>query len=146
MSNLNLPEGMADTLENQLANALHSLSIHILRDARKNDVTSGLTPERLSILSILVYAGSKTVNQLASMEQVSAPAITRIVKSLEKEGYVIKAKSRADQRVVFVSATRKSIVLIEQTRSQRIERIVSKVRELSSEQQTQLQALLNLLG
>ncbi len=146
MSNLNLPEGVADTLENQLASALHSLSIHILRDARKNDVTSGLTPERLSILSILVYTGSKTVNQLASMEQVSAPAITRIVKSLEKEGYVIKAKSRADQRVVFVSATRKSIVLIEQTRSQRIERIVSKVRELSSEQQTQLHALLNLLG
>ncbi|WP_227551236.1 MarR family winged helix-turn-helix transcriptional regulator [Kangiella sp. HZ709] len=146
MSNLNLPEGMSDTLENQLANQLHSLSIHILRDARKNDLTSGLTPERLSILSILVYTGSKTVNELASMEQVSAPAITRTVKSLEKEGYVIKAKSRADQRVVFVSATRKSIVLMEQTRTKRIERIVNKVSQLNAEQQTELQTLLELLN
>ncbi|MRX27111.1 MarR family transcriptional regulator [Kangiella sp. HZ709] len=137
---------MSDTLENQLANQLHSLSIHILRDARKNDLTSGLTPERLSILSILVYTGSKTVNELASMEQVSAPAITRTVKSLEKEGYVIKAKSRADQRVVFVSATRKSIVLMEQTRTKRIERIVNKVSQLNAEQQTELQTLLELLN
>lgn len=146
MSNLPLPTGMEDTSANQLANQLHSFAIHLLREARKSDLATGLTPERLSILSILVYAGSKTVNELAEMEQVSAPAITRIVKNLEKDGYVIKAKSKNDQRVVFVSATRKTKVLMEQARSERIERIQQKTKKLSEQQLSELSELLKKMG
>ncbi len=145
MSNIRLPKGLEKSDRNALANNLHSIAIHILRDARKTDLQSGLTPERLSILSILVYVGSKTVNEIAEMEQVSAPAITRIVKSLEKDGYVIKAKSRADQRVVFVSATRKSISLMEQARKQRVERVSEQLKQLSSKQVSDLTELLSLI-
>ncbi len=142
MSNLPLPQGMNSSQTNQLANQLHSLAIHLLRDARKTDLATGLTPERLSILSVLVYVGSKTVNQLADMEQVSAPAITRSVKSLEKDGYVIKAKSKTDQRVVFVSATRKSKQLMEQARKRRVEKISKLINVLSQQQIEELQVLL----
>ncbi len=145
MSNLPIPDGMAETNTNLLANELHSLAIYLLRDARKSDLTTGLTPERLSILSILVYVGSKTVNELAEMEQVSAPAITRIVKSLEKDGYVIKAKSKTDQRVVFVSATRKSKSLMEQARSERVARIAPQLKHLTEEQKESFRVLAKLV-
>ncbi|WP_251360080.1 MarR family winged helix-turn-helix transcriptional regulator [Kangiella sp. TOML190] len=153
MSNLSLPtglpEGMAENPTNQLANQLHKLAIHLLRQARKQDLATGLTPERLSILSILVYVGSKTVNQLATMEQVSAPAITRIVKNLEKDGYVIKAKSKTDQRVVYVSATRKSKKLMEQARKKRIEAIAESLESAQPQEltkfKTDIEALSSLL-
>lgn len=103
---------------NQLANQIYSLTIDIWRDVKKNELATGLTTERLSILSILVNFGSKTINELADIEQVSAPAITRIVKGLEKDGYVIKAKSKTDQRVIFVSATRKTKLLLHKIKEQ----------------------------
>lgn len=103
----------------------------------KTDGQSRLTRERFAILIILVYQGSKTVNQIADIEQVSAPAITRIVKGLEKDGYVIKAKSKTDQRVVFVSATRKSKMLLQQVKEQSMSGLQNKL-ESFSEQELQL--------
>lgn len=129
-----LPSSIADNETNQVANRLHSLAIHLLRGARKHDIETGLSPERLSILSILVYVGPKTVNQLAELEQVSAPAITRTVKGLEKQGLIFKARARDDQRVVYVSATTKSRELMEQARAKRIEQIANQIEGLDSEQ------------
>lgn len=145
MSNINSPVQNPSNPSNQLASQLYSLSSHILRDTKKSELATGLTPERLSILSILVSLGSKTVNELAEMEQVSAPAITRIVKSLEKDGYVIKAKSRADQRVVFVSATRKSKALLQQVTEQSIDQLGSKIEMLSTQEIKTLSSLLERL-
>ncbi|AOE50105.1 MarR family winged helix-turn-helix transcriptional regulator [Kangiella sediminilitoris] len=84
------------------------------------DIEKGmeLTQERLEILFVLVNQGPQTINQLAEIEQVSAPAITRTVKALEKLGYAIKSRSKTDQRVVYVAPTRKSQQTIEAIRTQ----------------------------
>ncbi len=146
MSNLFIPKGLDDSLENQLANRLHSLSIHLLRDARKNDVETGLTPQRLSLLSILVYVGDKTINQLAKMEQVSAPAITRNIKSLEKMAYITKTRKKQDKRIVLVSATQKSRETLEKARKARIERIADIIRQLEPSKQQELLELVDLIS
>lgn len=127
----------------QLANQVYTLATGVLRDAKRSELTSGLTSERLSILSLLVNFGSKTVNEIAEVEQVSAPAITRIVKGLEKDGYVIKAKSKTDQRVVFVSATRKTKMLLQQIKQ---ESMVSLKNKLNTFSDSELQALTNFLS
>jgi hypothetical protein len=44
---------MPENLLNNVANQLHALSVHLLRQARISDREAGLTPERLSLLSIL---------------------------------------------------------------------------------------------
>lgn len=102
-----------------IAERLLSLANHLSGDSRKNSLKSGLTAERLSILAILAGSGPQTINKLAEMEQVSAPAITRTVKSLEKQGYVIKSRSKTDQRVVYVAPTRKSQQLLDQARREK---------------------------
>ena len=45
---------------------LHSAAIHLLRGLRAADRASGLTPARLSALSVLVFGGPCTLGELAA--------------------------------------------------------------------------------
>lgn len=125
-----LPAGGKPSKLLSTANALHSLSIHLLRRAREADKQSGLSPERLSLLSILTYAGPQTINRLAEMEQVSAPAISRIVTALEKEKLTTRKRDRNDARIVFVSATTKGKRLVDDGRRRRLDIIAKALSSL----------------
>ena len=56
----------------ETARDLNSAAIHLLRGMRAVDRSSGLTPARLSALSVLVFGGPCTLGQLARTEDVSA--------------------------------------------------------------------------
>src|SRR4030095_3187123 len=79
------------------ADRFHSAAIHALRYARREDEASGLSPARLSALSVLVFAGSKTIGELAAAEQVRPPTMSTIVDGLERDGLVKRAADRADR-------------------------------------------------
>lgn len=113
------------------ANALHSLSIHLLRRARAADKETGLSPERISLLSVLNFVGPQTVGALAEIEDVSAPAISRIVSALETLGLAKRERARADARQVLVCATAKGRRLVERGRRGRIEIIAEALAVLS---------------
>jgi DNA-binding MarR family transcriptional regulator len=125
-----VPEGLPEDLRHEVANRLHSIAIHLLRKARISDRETGLTPERLSLLSVLAYAGPKSITELAAIEMVSLPAITRIVNYLEGLGLVERDRTSDDGRVVRVVATRKGKKLMEEGRRRRVERIASELTEL----------------
>ena len=125
-----LPAGVDDAPVLHLANRLHSAAIHLLRWARTFDRETGLSPERLSILSVLTFAGPKTVSQLAEAEQVSAPAISRILNGLEADELVTRERSEHDRRVVHVRVTRAGRRLINQARARRLQRIASRLERL----------------
>lgn len=127
-----LPAGAKDSALMQTANALHSLSIRLLRRARAADKESGLSPERLSLLSVLAYAGPQSVNRLAEIEGVSAPAISRIVTALEALGLAQRRRRREDARSVAVRATAKGRRLVESGRRRRLEMIARELARLSA--------------
>jgi len=133
-----LPEGLDDLPLTRTANALHSLSIHLLRRAREADKESGLSPERLSLLSVLTYAGPLSVTRLSELESVSLPAISRIVSALEERGLVKRTRSREDARAVSVKATAKGRRLMEKGRRRRLEIIARDLSQLSKSDQQQL--------
>lgn len=118
-----LPAGLEDSQAARAANALHSLSIHILRRARRVDKETGLGPERLSLLSVLAFAGPRSVSGLAEIEGVSLPAISRIVSALEKLGLTLRERGRGDGRAVIVRATAKGRRVVERGRRRRVELI-----------------------
>jgi len=126
-----LPAGVKNSELMQTANALHSLSIHILRQARKADKKSGLSPERLSLLSVLTYAGPQSINRLSEIEAVSAPAISRIVSSLESLDLLKRVRNQDDARTVTVHATAKGRRLMETGRRRRLETIASELSQLN---------------
>ena len=87
------------------AAALHSAAIHLLRRLRRSDADSGLSPARLSVLSILVFAGDSTPGQLARMEQVRPPTMTGLIQGLESDGLVQRLAHKRDGRALTIRAT-----------------------------------------
>ena len=65
-----------------VASDLNSAAIHLLRGLRATDRTAGLTPARLSALSVIVFGGPCTLGRLARAEDVAGPTMTRIVDGL----------------------------------------------------------------
>ena len=115
----------------ETADRLHSIAIHLLRRARQEDRATGLTPERLSLLSVLVYAGAKTVSELAEIEMISLPAVTRTLNALQAGGLVRRVRSTTDRRQVLVHATDRGRELMDQGRRRRVDRIVRELESLS---------------
>lgn len=140
-----LPAGAPDNDLMNTANSLHSLSIHLLRRARIADKESGLSPERLSLLSVLTYAGPQSVNALSRIESVSAPAISRIVTALEALKLAKRQRSSADARTVIIQATAKGRKLMETGRRRRLEYIAEELKKLNAQDKTQLKKISAIL-
>src|SRR5688572_359352 len=88
-----------------VAARLHAAAIHLLRRARRQDVALGIGPTQASALSVLVFSGPKRLGELAALEQVRPPTMTRVIASLEASGFVTRAADPADGRSQIVSAT-----------------------------------------
>ncbi len=95
------------------------------------DRVTGLSAERLSVLSVLAFAGPKTASELARAEMVSRPAITRILKSLEELGLVKRETDKEDRRQVVVRATDKGRRIMEAGRRRRVARIAAELSGLA---------------
>lgn len=114
-----MDDGRAETAER-----LHSVAIHLLRAVRGDDPLTGLSPARLSALSVLVYGGARTIGELAAAEQVRPPTMTRLVAALEADGYARRERSPSDGRAVVVRATDRARTALERARARRVERLV----------------------
>jgi DNA-binding MarR family transcriptional regulator len=116
------------------ADRFHSAAIHALRYARREDEASGLSPARLSALSVLVFAGSKTIGELATAEQVRPPTMSAIVDGLERDGLVKRAADAHDRRVVRVHASAKGKRVLERARERRIAALADRLSHLDPAQ------------
>ena len=111
----------------EVAERLHSAAIHLLRLLRREDVASGVSPARLSALSVLVFGGPRTVGELAAAEQVRSPTMSRLVADLEREGLVCRAPSVGDGRAVVVTATAKGRRVLMAGRGRRVAALASRL-------------------
>jgi DNA-binding MarR family transcriptional regulator len=103
-----------------LANRLHSAAIHLLRAVSRVDAESGLSPARLSALSVIVVRGPLTMTELAGIERVSPATITSTVTGLESAGLAARARTGSDARQVTVSATTAGRTLLRAARLRRL--------------------------
>src|SRR5438445_3264537 len=88
-----------------LADRLHSAAIHLLRLVRVQDAATGVAPARLSALSVIVFGGPVSLNDLARAEQVRPPTMSRIVDALEAKGLARRRTNQQDRRAVLIEAT-----------------------------------------
>jgi DNA-binding MarR family transcriptional regulator len=88
-----------------VADRLHSAAIHLLRRLRVEDEALGISAPRLSALSVLVFVGPMRIGELAHLEQVEPPTMTRLVDGLERDGYVTRSPDPDDARAVTVEPT-----------------------------------------
>jgi DNA-binding MarR family transcriptional regulator len=133
-----LPAGLPKDGHHETANVLHSAAVRLLRAARAADADLDLDGPRASLLSVLVFARPQSVTKLAQLEQVSAPAITKMVSVLESAGLVQRERSETDRRVVLVSATPAGKRLLERGRAARVRAIAALLADAT---EAQLQTL-----
>jgi DNA-binding MarR family transcriptional regulator len=114
------------------ADRLHSVAIHLLRRVRQQDINSGVGPAQLSALSVLVFAGPKTLGALAAAEQVKPPTMSRIVAGLKRRRLVEVTRDPHDTRRTHIRSTPKGTRLLQQARLRRIESLAGILTILTS--------------
>ena len=93
--------------ETELSKLLDLTASRITRQTKSNWARAELTPARRSVLSVLIQKGSMSVTQLAGIEGVRVPTMTNLVKSLEKNAYIIRRVDKQDGRVRRIQITRR---------------------------------------
>jgi DNA-binding MarR family transcriptional regulator len=116
----------------EVAARLHSAAIHLLRRVRRDDPLMELTPARASVLSVLVFGGPRSPGELAAIEQVAAPTMTKLVNGLARDGYVRKRSHPDDGRAVVITATAKAKRALQAGRRRRIRLLQALFEELSA--------------
>jgi DNA-binding MarR family transcriptional regulator len=117
-----------------IADALHSAAIRLLRLVRVEDARSGIGPAQLSALSVLVFGGTKALNELAAMEQVRPPTMSRIVESLVKQGLAKRVTDEHDRRAIQITPTAKGKKLLMEGRSRRVRALTQRIERLNKEE------------
>jgi DNA-binding MarR family transcriptional regulator len=114
-----------------VADRLHSAALHLLRRLRTEDDALGISPPRLSALSVVVYAGPIGVSALAAAEGVAAPTMSRLLDGLERDGLIARGSDPGDARGVLIRATPKGSRTLIQGRRRRVQTLAAGLRDLS---------------
>lgn len=97
------------------------LRLAVLRVARRmrQQANAGVTASQLSVLATVERHGPVGLKELAAIERVQPPSITRIVAALEDAGLVVRAVSSHDRRAAVVSLTTDGKHALNKVRRQR---------------------------
>ena len=129
----------------QTADRLHSAAIHLLRRLRVRDRESGIGPAQLSALSVLVLGGGpRSLGELADIEQVRPPTMSRIVAGLESAG-LARRRATEDGRRVRLEATARGTKILQEGRLRRVESLAQALSSLPEEDRQRLAELADLL-
>jgi DNA-binding MarR family transcriptional regulator len=125
--------------QEELADRLHSAAIHLLRRVAAVDGRTGLSPARLSALSVVVYGGPLTMTALARAERVSAATISSTVAGLEATGLVTRSRAPGDGRTVMVQTTDRGRQVLVEGRQRRVAQLAAGLAGLPATDQAALE-------
>jgi DNA-binding MarR family transcriptional regulator len=128
----------------EVAARLRLSSTRLARQLRQK-ADAGLTPSQLSALAVICHHQPLTLGELAELERVAPPSVTKIVAKLENEGFVSRTPGPSDRRVAYVSTTPAGEALIVESRRRKTAWLTARIQELTAEQQARLAAALDVL-
>jgi DNA-binding MarR family transcriptional regulator len=118
----------------EVAALLHEQFARLTRRLRTLELPNGMTPERLSALSVVEKRGPISVTALADTEMVRPATMSRMITALVEEGLVKRGGDKNDGRGVLVSVTPKGRRTFQRAQEQRLTRFAEVVESLSDEQ------------
>ncbi len=114
------------------AERLYLVVQHLGRRLRDIDIELGVSPARFLVLAHLAFHGANNVGELAALERVSRPAMTRLVRDMERDGLVRRQADSTDGRGVVVILASKGRSLLERVRGKKIALIESEIAPLDA--------------
>jgi DNA-binding MarR family transcriptional regulator len=117
-----------------VADALRPSLLRLGRELRRESRGAGVSPEQVAILVSIKYSPGICARQLATGERVSAPAMSKLISRLERDGLVARTQSKTDRRRVGLTLTAEGQRVLRRVRSRRTAWLASRLEELDPEQ------------
>lgn len=123
-----------------LADALRPTLLQVNRELRRETRRLGVSPEQVALLVSVKYEPGIGIRELAARERISAPAMTKHVDRLERDGLVVRTPSDDDRRRVGISLTDEGARLLRRVRSRRTAWLAKRLEGLTPEELAAIEA------
>ena len=125
-----------DTPLTELAAQLRTAIVRTARALRQEAAaeTSGLTPTSVAALATIERHGPLTPSEIAAIERVKRPTITRTLGCLDREGLIDRATDPADGRSSLVSVNAAGRERLRRLRRRKNAYLARRMRDLSAEE------------
>jgi DNA-binding MarR family transcriptional regulator len=112
------------------------LRLAVLRLSRRlrQESAGEITPSQLSALTVLARHGELTLGELASIERIAPPSMTRIAARLESSGLLERRSDTADRRVARVAISPAGQRLLQEHRARGDAFVSSRLESLTAEE------------
>lgn len=109
-----------------LPNLLNFAIVKLIRFVRRADRSAPVGPAQLSALSVLYFSGAISTSQLAELEMVAQPTMSRIIGSLVDSASVVRLPHPDDARSQLLEITPLGRQIFEDARDER-SRVLQKI-------------------
>jgi DNA-binding MarR family transcriptional regulator len=133
-----------DTTE--LANRLRPVLLKLNRELRREIHSLGVTGGQVGLLVQIKTRPGIGMRELAAVERMSVPGMSKFIHKLEDAGLVQRAPVEGDQRRVGLSLTPAGHKVLRSVKSKRTAWLASRLRQLEPEQLEALDAALEPLA
>lgn len=107
--------------------------------------TSGLTPTSVAALATIERHGPLTPSEIAEIERVKRPTITRTLECLQREGLIDRARDPEDGRSSLVSVNGAGRARLRRLRGRKNAYLARRMRDLSDEEVETLERAAEIL-
>ncbi|HTU38136.1 MAG TPA: MarR family transcriptional regulator [Acidimicrobiales bacterium] len=121
------------------------IAVNRLHRRLRQESLGGLSPAQASALGSVNRHGNPTLGELAAIEQVQPPSMTRIVASLAEAGMVTRVADANDRRSARVRVTPAGERALERIRTRKNAFLLRRLDELGPDEQQQAAELVELL-
>lgn len=128
-----------------LASSIRLSVMRLARRLRAERSDTSLTLSQTAALATLDRSGPLTPGELAALERVQPPSMTRIVASLQDAGLVERRRHETDGRQVLLEASDRGRALLREDRRRREAWLARRLAELDAEERAVLRAAAPLL-
>lgn len=129
-----------------VADALRPVLLRVSRELRREARAAGISPERVALLVAIKYTPGIGIRDLAAHERISAPALTKHVDRLERDGLVVRTPSRSDKRRIGVALTEDGQRALRRVRSRRTAWLATRLRALNPDELAAVEAAIEPLS
>ncbi|MDQ1438850.1 MAG: hypothetical protein QOK43_2479 [Acidimicrobiaceae bacterium] len=136
---------MPVAVDSHLASRLRLAVARMARQLRQQTPEGEVTVSMLSALSSVERLGLVSLGELAAVERVQPPSMTRIITRLDDLGLVARETDAADRRVARVRVTPEGTRFLQRNRTRRNAFLAARLRTLAPDDVAALEAALPVI-
>lgn len=104
----------------------------------RQEAAGEITPSQLAALSTISRHGELSLGELANVERIAPPTMTRIVTRLEERGWLQRNVDSSDRRVTRVAVSENGQELLDETRTRRDAFLSARIQKLTADERSVL--------